>query len=222
MALSNFLTAAPASMSQVARLNPQSAIGVPTVSRVGQAAAQSQGTNYAEAVTGVVEVRTQPLWHHVAVPAALTMMSQFFNVAMGANRYTTNLRQAAQLPGGVAFRIRRIAVSVCQACTNADVILINDNGCLVLQVQGKEVFEAPVRTLGGVGNAIANQLAVAADSVTHGLPSQEAQFRLAEPIVIKGGVNFGVTIFWGAAGITLGAATDVGVFLYGEMLIPIT
>jgi len=177
---------------------------------------------YGDFARGMIEYKTQPLWHFQQVPAALTGNLQYFNVAVGANRWVTNMKQAAQLPGGIAYTVRRVAVFYGPECTPADVLLIANNGILVMQVAGLEVFEAPLTMLPGGGgvNFFSDGAAAAVDIINNGGLSSDGQFRLAFPIGIAGGQNFGVTVFFGAAGITVGAATWLGIFLIGEMYTP--
>lgn len=195
---------------------------VPTVGRTGLD--PSRGPfRYAETIVGLVEVRTQPIWSAVQLAAAATNFTVFFNFAVGANRWLTNMKQSGQLPGAVAYKLRRIGVAYPAAVVTADKILLEENGVAVLNVASKEVFECPIKFLPGGGGAMAELDGAAAAVVhyTNGIPAYDAMYKLAEPLVIKGGQDFNITIYWGA-GITPSAVVYVQVILHGEMLIPVS
>jgi hypothetical protein len=174
-------------------------------------------------VTGYLEVTTGPIWHQVNLAAALTNQTAYFNVARGANRSLTNMVQAGQLPGAVAFRCRKIAFEWTPEIAMADVFLLWE-GELELQVGNKTIFEARVSHLpagGGVtGVSDIGAAAPAQMAWANGVPGFNAMATLKEPILIKGGQNFGAVINWGA-GVTPSAITPTIVTLWGEFFRPI-
>lgn len=177
---------------------------------------------YSKAIQGLVEITTGPIWHQVQVPAAATTTTAYFNVARGANRSVTNMTQASQLPGAIAYNVRKIGFGYNPDIDSADVQLLW-NGTLVLSVGAKEVFEARVASLPyGGGSAGFSATTVAATTIagsTNGVAAYSAMAVLAESYLIKGGQNFGATIFW-AAGITVGTASETVVVMWGEFYRP--
>ena len=178
---------------------------------------------YVEVLDGIVEIKTQPIWHQVTLAAAATSATMFFNVGQTANRRITNMKQVQQLPGAQAYRLRMIAFGFGLGEVLADLVLVMNAGGFVLTVNSKECLEAPVQMLPYGGGLSGQSNLVAAAGEQHynsGLPTHGSMYRLKEPIIIKGGVNYSVTVHW-AAGITPSATTNVECALHGELFTPI-
>ena len=178
---------------------------------------------YVEVLDGIVEIKTQPIWHRVTLAAAATSSTMFFNVGQGANRRVTNMKQVQQLPGAQAYRIRAVAFGFGLGEVLADLLLVMNAGVFVLTINQKEALEACVQMLpyGGGLTGQSNLVAAAGEQhYTAGLATHGSMYRLKEPIIIKGGVNFSVTVYWGG-GITPSATTDVECCLHGELFTPI-
>jgi hypothetical protein len=180
---------------------------------------------YSKAISGLVEITTGPIWHQVQVAAAATNQTAYFNVARGANRSVTNMTQASQLPGAIAYNCRKIGFGYMPDADDADIALLW-NGTLILSIGAKEAFEARVDQLpyGGGNSGVAYSDAAAAPVLftltNNGAPAYSAMVALAESLLIKGGQNFGGIIQWGA-GITIAAATETIVVLWGEFSKPV-
>jgi len=145
---------------------------------------------------------------------------KLFQVLEGADathtRDYTNSRGAGVFPQTEQFVIDHIGVTIDDAIVIADVDLITLESYLEVTVNNQTMLRSPLSAFiqheGYFGHYT---LAVAADRALIGRIGKG--FRLAMPIVIKGGINWDVTIHQGVA---LSAVTNHKCILTGTLTRP--
>lgn len=171
----------------------------------------------------------QPLYDSFRMPAAATSTVSFFQIPKGqpgtafaaAGNKTladTNLTNAGLLPSPQRFLIQAIAFVTGISVTLADMRLLLNGAVFELTIGTKPFLQCPLNFIpGGAGVLNSGSAAAATEVLNHGFPAPQAIKVLTEPIPIDKMENFGATVSWPVAAITLAVATPVQLFLHGTL-----